>query len=105
MFGNMKVNFNQFFKNYRGELLTVDNKPQSMKMVIAQSLFNGEGMKPTNDTLKDGEKKMRSYLLCRKIMESEGEISLSTEEAVLIKEVITHLTPGCYSQVVQLIDE
>ena len=57
MFGNMKVNFNQFFKNYRGELLTVDNKPQSMKMVIAQSLFNGEGMKPTNDTLKDGEKK------------------------------------------------
>lgn len=104
MFGNMKVNFNQVFRNYRGDVLKINNVPQSMKMVLAQSLFNGEGVKPTNDPLKDGEKKVRSYSLCRRIMESDNEITISAEDAVLIKEVITHLTPGCYSQIVELID-
>lgn len=100
----MKVDFNKTFKNYRGDDLLIDGRPRLMSEVIAQCLFNGEGLRHTGDAAKDGERKLRSYRLCMRIMQSGGEITLEAEDAVLVKESVVGLTPGCYSQIVELID-
>jgi len=39
------------------------------------------------------------------IMDAVGEIDITAEDAVQIKEAVSGLTPGCYSQVVQLIEK
>lgn len=47
---------------------------------------------------------MRAYKLCMRIIQAEGDLSIEAEDAVLIKESVVSLTPGCYSQIVELID-
>ncbi|EJW91312.1 hypothetical protein EVA_20583 [gut metagenome] len=101
----MKVDFNRTFKDYRGEDLVSGGRIQLMSDIIAQCLFNGEGVRSSGDPVKDGERKMRAYALCLRLVQAEGEVSISAEDAVLIKEAVTGLTPGCYAQVVKLIDE
>ncbi len=100
----MKVNFNRTFKDFKGNDLVINGHPQYMADIIAQCLFNGDGAKPTGDFAKDGNRKMRAYKLCMRIIQTEGDLSIEAEDAVLIKESVVSLTPGCYSQIVELID-
>lgn len=100
----MKVNFNQNFKNWEGEDLLVEGKPQVMGKIIAMSLFNGEGMKKSDDPLKDGEQKLTAHSICMRIAGSTEAVEITVEEAALIKEAMSYLTPGCYAQVVNLIE-
>lgn len=100
----MKVNFNRTFKDYRGEDLLVGGRSQRMADIIAQCLFNGEGIRTGNDPARDNARKMRAYSLCMRIMQAQGELAIEAEDAVLIKDAVSGLTPGCYAQVVELID-
>ncbi len=65
---------------------------------------NGTGIRPSGNQQTDADKKLRAYRLCIQIMDADGEIDITAEDAVLIKEAVSGLTPGCYSQVVKLIE-
>lgn len=101
----MKVDFNVYFKDYDGGTLTINGKPQCIGRIISQCLFNGTSIKPSGNIQMDNEKKLQAYGLCIKIMNSDSEINITSEDAVLIKEAIEGLTPGCYSQIVELIEK
>ena len=101
----MKVNFNKTFKDYRGNDLIVGGKVQLMTDIVAQCLFNGEGARSSGDSNKDSSRKIHSYELCMRLIQANGDLSISAEDAILIKESVIGLTPGCYSQIVKLIDE
>ena len=63
-----------------------------------------DGDPPSGNQQTDADKKLRAYRLCIQIMDADGEIDITAEDAVLIKEAVSGLTPGCYSQVVKLIE-
>lgn len=100
----MKVNFNVDFKDFDGNKLLIDGRPQCIGKIISQCLFNGTSIRPTGNLQADNEKKLQAYSLCMKIMGSDVAIDITLEDAVLIKDAVSGLTPGCYSQVVQLIE-
>ena len=101
----MKVNFYDCFKDFDGQPLHINGEPQLVSRIVAQCLFNGTGIRPSGNQQTDADKKLRAYRLCMQIMDAVGEIDITAEDAVLIKEAVSGLTPGCYSQVVQLIDK
>lgn len=101
----MKVNFYDCFKDFDGQPLHINGEPQLVSRIVAQCLFNGTGIRPSGNQQTDADKKLRAYRLCMQIMDAVGEIDITAEDAVLIKEAVSGLTPGCYSQVVKLIDE
>ena len=92
----MKVNLNDYFKDFDGQPLRINNEPQIVGHIVAQCLFNGTSIRPSGNQQTDTDKKLRAYRLCMQIMDAEGEI---------IKEAVSGLTPGCYSQVVKLIEK
>lgn len=99
----MKVNFNCPFTNYKGEPIVQNDKEQLMKDVISPILFDGEWISKRN-TPPNGDEKIRAYELSLKIYQSSGEIEISLEDAVLIKDAVQVLNAGGYAQVVKLID-
>lgn len=101
----MKVNFYDCFKDFDGQPLHINGEPQLVSRIVAQCLFNGTGIRPSGNQQTDADKKLRAYRLCIQIMDAVGEIDITAEDAVLIKEAVSGLTPGCYSQVVQLIEK
>lgn len=101
----MKVDFNVYFKDYDGGTLTINGIPQSIGRIVSQCLFNGPGLRPSGNPHADNEKKLQAYGLCMRIMNSDSEINITSEDAVLIKEAVEGLTPGCYSQIVALIEK
>lgn len=100
----MKVNFYDCFKDFDGQPLYINGEPQLVSRIVAQCLFNGTGIRPSGNQQTDADKKLRAYRLCIQIMDADGEIDITAEDAVLIKEAVSGLTPGCYSQVVKLIE-
>lgn len=90
----MKVNFNADFKDFNGEPLLVDGNPQVIGHIVAQCLFNGTGIRPSGNMQTDNGKKMRAYHLCMRIMDTGGEIEITSEDAVLNKEAVSALYPG-----------
>ena len=101
----MKVNFYDCFKDFDGQPLHINGEPQLVSRIVAQCLFNGTGIRPSGNQQTDADKKLRAYRLCMQIMDAEGEIDITAEDAVIIKEAVSGLTPGCYSQVVKLIEK
>lgn len=101
----MKVNFYDCFKDFDGQPLHINGEPQLVSRIVAQCLFNGTGIRPSGNQQTDADKKLRAYRLCMQIIDAVGEIDITAEDAVLIKEAVSGLTPGCYSQVVQLIEK
>ena len=100
----MKVNFYDCFKDFDGQPLHINGEPQLVSRIVAQCLFNGTGIRPSGNQQTDADKKLRAYRLCMQIMDAVGEMDITAEDAVLIKEAVSGLTPGCYSQVVKLIE-
>mgnify|MGYP000562123742 CR=1 FL=1 len=76
---------------------------QLMKDVIAPILFSGEWRDERVNALS-GDEKIRAYSLSLKIYQSTGDIEISAEEALMIKEAALILNPGGYAQIVKLID-
>jgi hypothetical protein len=92
----MKVDFNKNFRNYNGLELT----GQNIAYAVAEALFNYGKEKPV---LR--EDKFRAYVLCQRIIQNNGILDITTEEATLVKEVCGEcLTAGGYGQVYELIE-
>lgn len=91
----MKINFNKHFKTYDGK-----ESPEVMSVVIAQALFAAGG----GNTM-DAEQKFKAYRLSQTLINSPGEVEITTEEATLIKNVCNRtLTAGGYGQVYDTIE-
>ncbi|WP_459187285.1 hypothetical protein ACGE0T_14240 [Parabacteroides sp. APC149_11_2_Y6] len=88
----MKVNFNQSFKDYKGE-----ETNQVIKDTVCQCLYScADGY--------SAEEKFRAYKLNLLIIPSTGEVELSPEDAALIKRICERsLTAGGYGQIAELI--
>lgn len=82
----------------------IDGKPQPMYIIIAQALFSGECFLKTGDANKDCSEKLMAYNLCSRLMSENGNVDITSEEAVLIKTAISNLTPGCFAQIVKAIE-
>jgi len=100
----MKVNFNTPFVNFRGEPIMENGKEKLIKDVVSQTLFEGHWQMRLPNV--SGDEKLKAYNLSKKINESEGEIEISLEDAVMVKEsALPALNPGGYAQVVALIEQ
>lgn len=100
----MKVNFNANFMDFDGQQMLIDGKPVCIGRIVAQCLFGGSNIRQTGNTQVDNDKKMQAYNLCMRVMNARGGIDITSEEAVLIKEAVSGLTPGCFAQIVKLIE-
>lgn len=93
----MKVNFNRKFRSYDGRELA----GQNIASAVAEALFNYGKDKPVSR-----EDKFKAYVLCQRIIQDNGTLDITTEEATLIKEVCGEcLTAGGYGQIHELIEE
>lgn len=102
----MKINFNRPFLNFRGEPIMKTaggHEPQVIKEVISSLLFDGEWVRSSGKSITP-EDKMRAYDLSVRIYKSAGEVDITAEDAVLIKEAACALNPGGYAQIVKLIE-
>lgn len=88
----MKVNFNQSFKDYKGE-----ETKQVIKDTVCQCLYScADGF--------SADEKFRAYTLTLLIIPSTGEMELSPEDATLIKRICERsLTAGGYGQIAELL--
>lgn len=84
--------------------MLIDGKPVCIGRIVAQCLFGGSNIRQTGNTQVDNDKKMQAYNLCMRVMNARGGIDITSEEAVLIKEAVSGLTPGCFAQIVKLIE-
>lgn len=92
----MKVNFNVPFKDYKGK---ETEEVISDKVAEALYISGSKGDQVSNDN------KYKAYKLCRRVGEAEGEVEISADEAVLIKEICAnYLVAGGYGQIVELIE-
>jgi len=103
----MKVNFNQPFVNFAGlaisERVNGVSKLKTIRDVVAQTLFEGNWLMRKAEVTADD--KLAAYELSRRIGEATDAVTLTVEEAAMIKEAaLTALNPGGYSQVVKLIE-
>jgi hypothetical protein len=104
----MKVNFNQPFVNFAGvpisERVNGVLQLKTIRDVVAQTLFEGNWLMRKAEVTADD--KMQAYELARRIGEATDAVTLTVEEAAIIKEaVLVSLNPGGYAQVVKLIEE
>ena len=95
MIYDMKVNFNQSFKDFKGKEIGVMISDE-----IGKVLFN---MSTSNNTPLSAEEKYMAYKLCNKVC--SDDVELSTEEAAfIIRAVGEYLTAGAYGQIRDLIE-
>ena len=100
----MKVNFNTPFVNYKGEPIMENGKEKLVKDVVAVTLFEGYWQMRLPNV--PAEEKLKASNLSNKIYESSGEIEITVEDAVMIKDaVLPALNPGGYAQVVKLVEK
>lgn len=64
-----------------GEPLLVDGNPQVIGHIVAQCLFNGRVFVQVAICRQINGKKMRAYHLCMRIMDTGGEIEITSEDA------------------------
>ena len=91
----MKVNFNQSFKDFKGNEIGVMISDE-----IGKVLFN---LSTSNKTPLSADEKYMAYKLCNKVC--SGETEVSAEEAAFILRVSgEYLTAGAYGQIRDLIE-
>lgn len=95
----MKVNFNVSIKDFKGNEVTVGDKPMLFSDRIAQLLFNYG-----NKTPVPADDKWLAYKLCNRVANSDV-VELTTEEGAFILKICgEYLTAGAYGQIRELIE-
>jgi dihydroxyacetone kinase DhaKLM complex PTS-EIIA-like component DhaM len=93
----MKVNFNRGLSGTKGERLG-----RTAYEVVRDILFSANS---NERMVLNVDEKYSSYKLHSRLLESEGEIELSVEEATLIKKICSDaLVSGAYGQLCDLIE-
>ena len=93
----MKANFNQSFKDFRGNEVGV-----KMADEIGKVLFN---LSASNKAPLSADEKYMAYKLCNRIC-ANGEVELNSEECAFIVRICgEYLTAGAYGQVRDLIEK
>lgn len=93
----MKVNFNRRFKDFRGK-----ETKEEIAEKVAEALYSAGAIPELAIKRED---KFRAYKLCRRIMDSNGAVEITSEDATLIKDVCSKfLTAGAYGQIHELIE-
>lgn len=93
----MRVNFNRFFVDQKGNPLSV-----VMADEIGKALFflGASGKTPVS-----AEDKYRAYKLCNRISSAEAEIDLTAEEAAYILRICGEtLSAGAYGQIRDIVE-
>lgn len=92
----MKVNFNQSFKDFKGNKIGVTIADE-----VGKVMFN---ISTTGNNPLSADEKYMAYKLCNKMC-AEGETEINADEAAFIVKVCgEYLTAGAYGQVRDLIE-
>lgn len=92
----MKVNFNQSFKDYKGESLGVNISDE-----VGKILFN---LSTSGQIPLSADEKYMAYKLCNRITSLE-EVELTNEEAAFIVKVCgENFKAGAYGQIVDIME-
>lgn len=99
----MKVNFKRPIVGLdRKPVPHRDGSPTMANEEIAVYLYNLSAVNGVNLT---AEQKYRAYNLCMRIASNPDSVSLTTEEACLIKDVCSEkMSAGAYGQIVDMIE-
>ena len=113
----MKVNFHINLKEFDGTDAVEEKKvmqdgrvvtvksPVIINDLVGKALYNGGGLEPAGKADTDNDYRFKAYKLCQKIIASTGEIDLSPEELVMVKQAATiYSAAGVYAQIVELVD-
>ena len=95
MIYDMKVNFNQSFKDFKGNEVGVMISDE-----IGKVLFN---LSTSNKTPLSADEKYMAYKLCNKVCRDDIELS-AEEAAFILRAVGEFLTAGAYGQIRDLIE-
>ena len=91
----MKVNFNQSFKDFKGNEIGLMISDE-----IGKVLFN---LSTSNKTPLSADEKYMAYKLCNKVCNGETEVS-AEESAFILRVSGEYLTAGAYGQIRDLIE-
>ena len=103
----MKVNLNIQLKEYDGRPAKDDKgEPIVIRDLVSRTLFEGKGIRRTGNPDTDDDNRFKAYRLSQRVMAADGEIDLSPEEMVLIKQAASAFQgAGVYAQIRELIDK
>lgn len=90
-----KVNFDQPFVDFDGNPIEEKGKPVFIKNLIANKI--GSASEP------DFEKALHRFELAKKIVKSDGEIELSSEEVNFIRENLSGLNILAAGQILEIL--
>lgn len=98
----MKINFDGCLKNIKGEVLKEkDAKGIESSVLVKEICVNALLM---NEEKVEGTDKMKRFVLAKKI-QAGGEIGLTAEEIVLVKEMVGKFySPLVVGQIFELLD-
>ena len=95
----MKVNLKKQFVDFANP----NKQQEEIWKLMSVALFN---LNHIHGTELNAEQKYAAYLLCRKISEHPESVDITSEEAVMIKNVAAEtLSAGAYGQIVDLIEK
>lgn len=95
-------NFKQTIKDYKGQpLKDGQGNEQMMSDLLGAQLFAAGGK-----TALSQEDKMRAYKLCVQMQQHPETVELTTEDATLVKTIVSEgFVAGVYGQVVSIIEQ
>ncbi len=97
----MKVNFNQSFKDFKGNEVKVNGKTVMISDEVGKILFN---MGTSGNSPMSADEKYMAYKLCNRISQT-GDVDITSEESVFILKACSEsLTAGAYGQIRDLIE-
>lgn len=92
----MKINFNQSFKDFKGNEIGV-----SIADEVGKLMFN---LSTTGKNPMSADEKYMAYRICSKMC-ADGDAEISVDEAAFIVKVCgEYLTAGAYGQVKDLVE-
>lgn len=97
----MKINFNQPFKDFRGNVVLANGKPVMMADEVGRTLYNAGSAKQLT-----AEEKYEAYKICTRITTSDGEVDITAEDgATILRLCAETMTAGAYGQIKDLIEK
>lgn len=97
----MKINFNNPFKDFRGQVVLANGKPVMMADEVGRTLYNAGASKQLT-----AEEKYDAYKICTRIATTDGEVDITAEDgALIIRLCADNMTAGAFGQIKDLIEK